>query len=153
MWKRNCGTSSHRIFCVWKRNFQSHKFLRVEYLWFLMQWPEWHESAEATRPCVKAILEVLFFTVPSWRWPLPMMWHKIRSALLLCQFFVRCEIPLPHFRPVLALLLCLDCQRYEVQLPHFRSARTFKGLKLRFRNSALSLLPKIWSSARASKYG
>ena len=46
-----------------------------------------------------------------------------------------------------ALLLCLNCQRYEVQLPHFRSAKTFKGLKLCFRNSALSFLPKIRSSA------
>ena len=46
-----------------------------------------------------------------------------------------------------ALLLCLKCQWYEVQLPHIRSARTSKGLKLCFRNSALSLLPKIWSSA------
>ena len=46
-----------------------------------------------------------------------------------------------------ALLLCLNCQRYEFQLPLLRSARTFKGLKLCFRNSALSLLPKIWSSA------
>ena len=46
-----------------------------------------------------------------------------------------------------ALLLCLNCQRYEVQFPHFCSARIFKGPKLCFRNSALSLLPKIWSSA------
>ena len=46
-----------------------------------------------------------------------------------------------------ALLLFLNCQWYEVQLPHFRSARTFKVLKLSFRNYALSLLPKIWISA------
>ena len=46
-----------------------------------------------------------------------------------------------------ALLLCLNCKRYEVQLPHFRSARTFKSVKLCFRNSSLPLLPKIWSSA------
>ena len=46
-----------------------------------------------------------------------------------------------------ALLLCLNCQRYEVQLPLLRSARTFKGLKICFRNSAPSLLPKTWSSA------
>ena len=41
-----------------------------------------------------------------------------------------------------ALLLFHNCQWYEVQLPHFRSARTFKVLKLSFRNYALSLLPK-----------
>ena len=161
------------------------------------------------------------------------MWHEIRSALLLCQLFVRCEVSLPHFRPVLAAndlkfnfctsglpglvkvssfssaiplylycqrsevplsvlplrqdveryrsssslvlqglpnmgkstsvfhlcrdfqrcevpllhLLCLNCQRYEVQLPHFRSARTFNGLTLCFRTSALSLWTKIWSFA------
>ena len=46
-----------------------------------------------------------------------------------------------------ALLLCRNCERYEVQLPHLRSARTFNGLKLCFRNSALSLLQKIWSSS------
>ena len=32
---------------------------------------------------------------------LPMMWHELRSALLLCQFFRRCEVPLLHFRPPL----------------------------------------------------
>ena len=46
------GTSSHIIF------------------WFLMQWPEWHENAGATGPWVKAVLDVLLFTFPSWRWPL-----------------------------------------------------------------------------------
>ena len=67
-------------------------------------------------------------------------WHEFRSALLLCQFFQRCEA---------ASLLpsCLDCQRSEVQLPHFCSARTSKGLKLFFRTSALPWLPNIWSSA------
>ena len=70
MWKRNCGTSSHRIFCVRKWNFKSQNILRVEYLWFLMQWLELHECAGATGPWVKAILEVLLFTVPTWRWPL-----------------------------------------------------------------------------------
>ena len=70
MWKQNCGFSSHRIFCVRKWNFKSQNILRVEYLWFLMQWPEWHECAGATGPWVKAVLEVLLFTVPSWRWPL-----------------------------------------------------------------------------------
>ena len=82
MWKRNFGTSSHRIFCVRTRNFKSHNIMRVEYLWFLMQWPECHESAGATGPWVKAILKVLFFTLPSWRWPLlgffcvfsPLLW-------------------------------------------------------------------------------
>ena len=70
MWKRNCGTSSHRIFCVRKWNFKSQNILRVEYPWFLMQWPEWHACTGATGPGVKAILEALLFTVPSWRWPL-----------------------------------------------------------------------------------
>ena len=72
MWKRNCGTSRHIIFCVRKRkrNFKSQNILRVEYLWFLKQWPEWHESAGSTGPWVKAILGVLLFTVPFWRWPL-----------------------------------------------------------------------------------
>ena len=65
-----------------------------------------------------------------------MIWHEIPSTLLLCQFFVRCEVPLPHFRPALAASAHQLC-----------SARTFKGLKLCFRNSALSLLPTIRSSA------
>ena len=56
------GTSSHRILCVRKRNFKSHNILRVEYLWFLMQWPEWHESAGATGPWVVAL-----GSKPSWR--------------------------------------------------------------------------------------
>ena len=46
-----------------------------------------------------------------------------------------------------ALPFCLGCQRPEVQLLHFSSVRTFKGLKLCFRNSALYLLQNIWSSA------
>ena len=60
------------------------------------------------------------------------MWHKIRSTLLLCQFFVRCEVPLPHFRPALAA----NDMKFSF-CTSFWSARTFKGLKLCFRNSAL----------------
>ena len=37
VWKRNCRTSSHIIVCVRKRNFKSHNSLYVESLWFLMQ--------------------------------------------------------------------------------------------------------------------
>ena len=54
------GTSSRRLFYVWN----------ISGSLFLMQWPEWQESVGATGPWVKAILEVLLFTVPSWRWPL-----------------------------------------------------------------------------------
>ena len=39
------------------QNFKSHSSLYVEYLWFLIQ--------ESEGPCVKAILGVLFSTVPS----------------------------------------------------------------------------------------
>ena len=45
MWKRNFGTSSHRTFCVRKRNFKSQNILGIEYLLFLMQWSERHGSA------------------------------------------------------------------------------------------------------------
>ena len=56
---------------------------------------------------------------------LPMMWHELRSALLLCQFFRRCEVPLLHFRPAL----------------------TAKAMKFSFRTSALPGLLKVWSFA------
>ena len=58
---------------------------------------------------------------------LPMMWHEFRSALLLCQFFIRCEVPLPHFRPALAV----------------------NNLKFSFRTSALPGHLKVWSFASA----
>ena len=45
------------------------------------------------------------------------------------------------WRSASALPPCLDCQRSEVQLPQFCSARTSKGLKLRFRTFALPWLP------------
>ena len=67
--KWNCGTSSQIIVCVRKRNFKSRNILYVESLWFLMQESEVPGSAGPS-PCVKAILAVLFSTVPSWRWPL-----------------------------------------------------------------------------------
>ena len=53
------------------------------------------------------------------------MWHEVRSAFLLCQFFRRCEVPLLHFRPAL----------------------TAKDMKFSFRTSALPGLLKIWSFA------
>ena len=63
---------------------------------------------------------------------LPMMWYELSSALLLCQFFRRCEVPLLHFRPAL----------------------TAKDMKFSFRTSALRLhtsalpwLAKMWNSA------
>ena len=85
-----------------------------------------------------------------------MMLHEIRSTLLICQFFLRCEVPLPHFCPVLAandlkfsfctsallgllnvcslasaIPLCLNCQRYEVPLSaHFKSSRSSSTLVL-----------------------
>ena len=37
VWKRNCRTSSQIIVCVRKRNVKSHNSLYVESLWFLMQ--------------------------------------------------------------------------------------------------------------------
>ena len=37
VWKRNCRTSSHIIVCVRKRNFKSHNSLYVESIWFLLQ--------------------------------------------------------------------------------------------------------------------
>ena len=44
------GTSSHRIVCVWKRNFKSHNSLYVESLWFLMQESEVPGSAGPKTP-------------------------------------------------------------------------------------------------------
>ena len=37
VWKQNCRTSSQIIVCVRKRNFKSHNNLYVESLWFPMQ--------------------------------------------------------------------------------------------------------------------
>ena len=56
---------------------------------------------------------------------LPMMWHELRSALLLCQLIRRCEVPLLHFRPVL----------------------TAKDMKFSFHTSVLPGLLKVWSFA------
>ena len=93
------------------------------------------------------------------------------SAFHLCRDFQRCEVPLPHFcsaltakdlkfrfpyfRPVMTSkdlvrlphLFCQDFQVWVSPLPHFISAGTFKDVKLRFRTSALTWLPKFWSSA------
>ena len=64
MWKQYSGTSIHRIFYVRKRNFQSQNNLRVEYLWFLMQWPEGHVSTGPQAPGSK----------PSW-WCCYLLFH------------------------------------------------------------------------------
>ena len=48
---------------------------------------------------------------------------SLRSALLLCKFFRRCEVPLLHFRPSLIA----------------------KDMKFSFRTSALPGLLKVWS--------
>ena len=58
VWKRNCRTSSLIIVCVWKRNFKSHNSLYVESLWFLMQQSEVPGSAGPKAPVSK----------PSWRY-------------------------------------------------------------------------------------
>ena len=57
---------SHNSLCA-ESEFKSHNSMYVESLWFLMQESEVYGSAKT---CVKAILAVLFSTVPSWRWPL-----------------------------------------------------------------------------------
>ena len=71
-----------------------------------------------------------------------MIWDEILSTLLLCQFFVRCQVPLR-----LSALPWLPTIWSSASAHQLYSARTFKGLRLCFRNSALSLLPKIRSSA------
>ena len=105
---------------------------------------------------------------------LPLCIDCQRSEVTLphCLDYQWCKFPLPHLRstwltahdvtlvpfstsalPILpkmwisasALPSCLHCQRSEVQLPHFCSARTSKGLKLRFRG--LPWLLNMWSSA------
>ena len=53
VWKRNCRTSSHIIVCVWKRNFMSHNSLYMECLWFLMQQSEVPGSAGPKAPVSK----------------------------------------------------------------------------------------------------
>ena len=74
------------------------------------------------------------FPISALPW-LPMMWHEFRSVLLLCPFFQRCEVQLPHFRFVRtskclnftsALPLCLDCQRCEVLLSALLFCQDFK---------------------------
>ena len=96
---------------------------------------------------------------------LPMMWHEICSTLLLCQFFVRCEVPLPHFRPAWlatiwssasahqlcsvrtfkvwsfasAIPLCLYCQRSEVPLSVLPLGQDFE----RSRSTSALVLPGL----------
>ena len=94
MWKRNCGTLSLSIFLVRRLNFKPKNILCVEVelqnfkshnsvcgsgtsshiivcMWnlssFLCKNPKC-PGAQGQRPPVKAILAVLFSTVPSWRW-------------------------------------------------------------------------------------
>ena len=101
------------------------------------------------------------------------MWHEIRSALLLCKFFERCEVPLPHFCPVLAandlkfsfctstlpgllkvwsfasaIPLCLYCQRSEVPLSVLPLGQDSEGSRS---SSALVLpgLPNMGKSTSA----
>ena len=64
-----CGSASHIITCVRKRNFKSHYSLYVE---SLVSYATIRSAREcrAQGPCVEAILVVLFSTVPLWRWPL-----------------------------------------------------------------------------------
>ena len=97
------------------------------------------------------------FSISALPW-LSMMWHEFRSAFLLCQFFQRFEVPLPHFRPALtdkdmkfsfstsALLgllkvwsfastfpLCLDWQRCEIRLSKLLFCQDFERSQVRFR--------------------
>ena len=53
VWKWNGRTSSHIIVCVRKRNFRSHNSLYVESLWFLMQQSEVPGSAGPKAPVSK----------------------------------------------------------------------------------------------------
>ena len=76
------------------------------------------------------------FRISALPW-LPIMWHELRSALLLCQFFRRCEVPLLHFRPALSA---------KDMKFNFRTSALL-GLKLCFHTSALPWLAKMWNSA------
>ena len=100
----------------------------------------------------------------------------MKSVPHFCQFFVRCEVSLPHFRPVLAandlkfsfctsalpgllkiwsfaaaIPLYLYCQRSEVPLFILPLGQDFEDLVHfpHFRISFLPGLPKMWSSGSA----
>ena len=83
-----CGSVTVELQVIEYSVCKSHNILRVGYLWFLKQWPDWHESAWTTGPWVNAILKVLLFTVPSWQWPLlgflcvfsPLLWSNNNLA-------------------------------------------------------------------------
>ena len=99
------------------------------------------------------------------------MWHEIRSALLLCQFFLRREVPLPHFRPALAtndlkfsfctsalpgflkvssfaseIPLCLYCQRSEVSLSVLPLGQDFE----RSHSSSAFVLPGLPNTGKST---
>ena len=99
------------------------------------------------------------------------MWHEIRSALLFCQFFVICDVPLPHFCPVLAandlkfsfytlalagllkvwifasaIPLCLYYQRSEVPLSVLPLGHDFE----RSRSSSTLVLPVLPSMGKST---
>ena len=142
------------------RAIQRCKVLLPHFQHFQLDW-----TAKDLKFCSRASVLSWLLKIWSFASALPLCGDCRRSeiTLPLCIDYQWCEVPLPHLRSALtthdvtrvtfrtsalqilpkmwssasALPSFLDCQRYEIQLPHFCSARTFKGLKLRFHTSAL----------------
>ena len=77
MWKRNCGTSSHRTFSVRKRNFKSQNILDVEYPSGSLCNGSKDMGAQGRRPLGQGHL----FAIIYWRWHILGFWFLFSPLL------------------------------------------------------------------------